>query len=795
KDVSLQELVSNISECDWRINSDGSEIDIMGQIWTKLFHDFEVGSNYDRTTILKIIEKIAYIQPSKSWELLQYALKNPNEENEEFFGIYCCSHESVLEIIPKVARNISYNVDYLPQCCDLLWHLGKNKTGILHSDPDHPIRILQNITEAGHYSPPIIQTKIIYAIERWLSESNIDDFIHSPLEILDPILQKEAEIVSYNGNVLRLSLFVIGYENTKKIRNKALSIISSLTQDRSIKVVLRAIKSLECALDPPRRLHERDIPDEEYKQWFPEEMMILNIFDELLKRTQNPIIQIQVNKVLKRFEKIGKNEKSRQKAALIRSNIDDSYQVRLARALQYSFDTDFNADYKSKMKELEEQTARVVAEFITNNVNEKEAYQSLCEQIVNFNEADIEYNPGRFFFYLGKEGSDYSIGLCRKILSEPSSPLINNFGPLLSGIKVVKPDIAKQLIREGIESKNQNICNSIAFNYSNGWWGAGNDEDELDFIERLLHSNNREIKKYAIESLKEFPSSLNLRIKEVALGLEITDDFSHADALCGTFFCRSQRMPIILGSDEMEIILEKLLLTRNLRVDTEGNGFYICSFLREVGKTDAGSLVDFLLKRINIALKSHENPWKGYEAIPSTGFSNFIEPVISCPSYQDILRKVRDATFSADKKTYFIRLFEVLSDNYSPNCLEVLEEWIHLRDPDKIFTISQLIQNAKSEFLFMNSDFINKIVEASFNTSPECHEKVLGKLFNIVTSEGRTGILGEPCPLDIQIRDQSMEYAEKYEEGSPTRKFYLELSRQAGHLIEKSLIIDDEAFE
>ncbi|MDD4126268.1 MAG: DUF4062 domain-containing protein [Methanomicrobium sp.] len=276
--LSFKEIITNFAELDWRIKADGNSVDLMNNIWTKIFLDFELGSNIVRYYILMPIEKIANIQPKKSLELVEFALNNPSTDNVNFTGLKEYTHEDVKEEIPKILQKISYNLKYLPKCCDLLWELGKDKAGILHSDLTHPIRILQDIAEYGNYKPRNVQETILDSVERWIKDPSNYYTIHSPLDVINPILKKDGDDHWLKGKTIEITPFVVSYQKTKLIRKRALKIISSVFTQKSTRLSLKAIETLTEMLRPPIPFYGRKLSPEELSQWLPEEKEVLGLF-------------------------------------------------------------------------------------------------------------------------------------------------------------------------------------------------------------------------------------------------------------------------------------------------------------------------------------------------------------------------------------------------------------------------------------------------------------------------------------------------------------------------------------
>ena len=145
--------------------------------------------------------------------------------------------------------------------------------------------------------------------------------------------------------------------------------------------------------------------------------------------------------------------------------------------------------------------------------------------------------------------------------------------------------------------------------------------------------------------------------------------------------------------------------------------------------------------------------------------------------------------------SWLARLYYYISENFSSESLEVLNEWIEMRNKEKIKAVGTLVKEAPSDFVFSHSDFVSKLLTNAQEISDDCYREVRSNLLKSVENEGRTGIVGEPSPQDQKIRDKAQEFMEIYPAGSPTWDFYKWLSEQAKRSIKGSLERDEEMLE
>jgi hypothetical protein len=795
-DISPNELILNFAELDWRVQNNGSKIGVMNQVWEKILKTYQQSSNLGRYLILTNIEKIAYLQPLKSLDLVEYALANPSDDNEGVFGLTPYTHENVKSAIPKILQNISYNIKYLPKCCDVLWILGKDKEGILSSDTTHPIRILQDIAEYKSHKPLEIQSIILESVQKWLRDPKVHDCLHTPLDIIDPIFKKDGEDSRFTGRTFEFSPFVISYKNTQEIRKRALSIIFSSTNGKSTRIVMRCINSLMDALHPPRALFGRKISEEEYNQWHPEETEILNFIGHLAKNSQDPIVQISIHQHLQWYSSYQRNEENRKKSDAIIKSVKETYEVRLVRSLMYTYDRNRPRDFLKENKIIDIKIQRTINEFVSKSTSYFDSYSTLLTYLNKLNSEKVTSNPGRFFYLLGKQNPEFAHEICRIILSD-SNPLISPFfSAILSGIKEIDQSIAKNLIIIGLQSQNDSIHKSIAFGYSCGWWQGGIKKDEFPLVVSLLKSQDKDIKRLAIASFAEFPQSEEKRIKKVALALDIESNFSFADALCKIFFSTSAKLAIELTKNEIKKMMMKFIPISSLQRQSDTTGFYVCNFFKYAGEKNPDAIISLLLERIKYAEKTkRKDAWDRYEPIPFLPSFDCFESLFKHTDYQKLLKKVRDDALQTDKKTYYRYLFSIISNNYSIESLQIFEDWIDSDDEEKILLICEFVRNAPPEFLLDNSPFVDRILETSNKINEGCHETVKENLLSMARCGPRSGTIGEPFPLDVKIKAVAEELSKRFPHGSVTEKFYTELAEKAGIWMKQSIMEDDDLIE
>jgi len=791
------EIISNIAELDWRIQSDGSKIDVMNQVWDEIFEAYVNGSNLIRNFLLVAIEKIAHLQPSRSMDIVEYALANPSLKNENFSGLHEDTHEDIKRAICPILQKISYNLDFVPQCADILWDLGKDQAGLPSSETTHPIRILQDLAAFGYHKPIIIQQKILDSVKTWIRNPSVHDHIFSPLDIIDPMLRKDGEDHRLKGRTIHIAPFAVSYKNTRKVRKQAIELISSAMRNKSTRIVLRSLKSLIESLHPPRALYGRTISDKEYAQWRPEEQNILKIIEKILIESRDPIVQIRIIQQIRWYLKFQKDETNRKTCQRIIGRRKNTFEIRLVKSLLNSFDDDDdNRDYFKQQEIIDQKIQLIVEELKSKFSSADDAYALLVNQIQILHNEKISSTPGRFFYLLGKKFPDFSEKLCMKILTEETSVLETYYSAILSGIKESDQKIGKNLITLGLKTPKKLIIQSIAFGYSNRWWIAGVEKEELKNVEFLLKIQDDYVKRLALEALAEFSSFDSQKIKKIVLSTDVDNNYSLANALFTPFFSTTIRQRIELTRSETHKMLMKLIPLQSLEHRSDGSGFYICNFFKYACEKNPSSVIELFFKRIEFAQIANQGIiWNRYDAIPSVLSYHCLETFINHRDHLKLLKKVRNAALISEDIYHLRELFSILSNNYKIDFLRFFKDWIKTGEEEKLLLICELLNDSPPELLFNNHIFIQKMLEASSGNSVKSYSKIKKKLFDVGMFTVRIGTAGEPSPLDVKIKTLAEEKAKEFQKGSPANEFFLELADKAKHWMDESVLDDRDLFD
>jgi hypothetical protein len=799
REIYPTQVLRNLAELDWRVSfSSGQETNLIENILLNLKEKFKQASNSDRCFLLSLIKEIAYYQPKHSLDIVKFIIHRPttNPEDKNIPDTY------VLSKLPEILHRISYTLDYLPICCDLLWQIGRDDANKTRYDTPESIRVLINLAKYGiNKSLKFINWPVLEAIERWLQEPNAHDHIYSPLDILDSFLEKEIEHNDYNGNTVVISNYLLeNHDDTKKIRSKALGLIKELLKSNNTKIYLRILKSLEKALKELRDQSGQYTHVLNHR-WESEQLDILEIIQSLVTQNTEPIVQLKTIDVLDWYAQHSHSKVVRKKTKNIISSIPKTDNLKLTGVLSNHYDWDgrdesfYNLSWQERDSHRDKTINSLITKFLEKYPSPQEGIRILNERIQSISESGSSIST-RFLELLSKQEPNYSLIVCEKILNLGDCPLSPHMASMLFRLRNFDVEQATKIFQTAIDSGISSFCSSFAKSFW-AWENNFNAEEFYEIIQKLLNHPDLEVKKASIGSLTTLMQSQPQLAISLALSVELNEDSELAEKLFQIF--SNNTIYNSLTESELRIFLEKLELINDL------HGYYISDFLVSTSQIISFSVLQLILKRIKISVEKDDSL---YEPLPSNYHENFLhnlskyEEYEEYKEYKDMLRQIRELWFNCQSQVESSRLITFYKELYTeaslicieksgrdftldvtPASIELLEEWIQTGEDEKIRASAKLISGLNnrlnSDFIFQYLDIVEKLLEQAYQVGDECYEYVFSHLFSSSVYRLRSGVLGKPFPEDIAMRDQASIIANQRFKGSPVHKFFQSLVKEA----------------
>lgn len=787
-------VLANLAELDWRVRrASGHDTTVLDNIWRSIKESFRASSHWDRCLILGLLMKVAYHQPKRVLQVVDMAMRYPAGDDADatanvLWG-FEYTHDHVLYRLPELLRGAGYTLEYLPRCCDLLWRLGRDDGRPTGPNPDHAMRVLDDIAGYDIEKPLRVNEIVLEAVERWLRASDVHRHAHSPLDVLDPLLAKASASHHAEGHAFIIRPFLVHRDNTRPLRARAMLIIAECARSTDLAVALRAIKSADTALANPMPYFNQPISDEDIEGWVPEQVATLDMVARIARDATHPLIHLAIGKALAWHARNGAREEIRLKARAIIAAIPDSFELRLAKALipnhnEWLLDNieDVTEAYKRGQRRREDAIRAVAIEFLELYSDASTGADALDERLdwgVILGERKVPA-PESLLIELARQQPKYAVRLCELILVSPDRPIARHLPTLLSCVRVTDPKRAVDMAHRAATSGQTNLARSIA------WLYRYCDQllpGDIPILTDLLGHLDTEVKSEAIAAVHKIAPEQPRKAIELVRKIDIDGNVELAKAVCWVLTLQNgDTLPLLDESDALDILL-KLEPVRSI------DGFHVGQFIAGVAKRWPRHVVRVFLRRI--IRDDYSDP--SYEPFPHDGLQVGLDGVAESDAYEDILRDIRDAALGcrSDVDASLSRLYRQASRVYDEHGLSVLGEWIENGSADHLIAISELLRTAPWSFIFDHEDFLARLLEQADEVGGSCCAVVTSVFYGVAKGGARMRSPGQPFPEDIELRTKASEAAARWASSWPVRDFYAALAADATQAIEDARIEDD----
>ena len=777
------QVLNNLAELDWRIHcTTDKTTDLLRDVWEKIREDFQSSSHYGRWQTLGILEESAYNQPKQTLDLIKFAIRHPAISTKLGHSSFD-THEEVLKKVPTLLHNISYTMEYLPECCDILWKLGRDRKYDQSSDLNHPIRVLISLIQYDLYKSPEFNQIVLDSVTHWFKRDKTLDHISLLLDILDPILQKDFDANYQEDWTVYFRKIPVSRERTQKLREQALDLITSCLESDEVRVVLRALNSLSKALE--QRTGRFGQPPEQFSQeWGSEQLKIIEVIAQFVTQNSTPLLHLEVSQILRWYTHHSCALAVKEKAKAVISSIPDTYELRLTRVLLQKYDWDWDEEiventHRGYKQLVEEMPRQVAEEFLHEYTNPADGVQTLNKKLEEIRHIGFQSVPYYLLEAIAETDLSYATSMCQLLIQQSNLLLTSHLTPLLSKIRIHNPDYAIDLIQRALSTENSALLSAVARIYLSQDWAKKLCAEDLVFIKKLLNQPDFNVRCTAITSLSRLGPFHPQPALSLALSVDLEGSKELASELCQIFTFDPGINPDILTDRYLDELLSKLLSIKSI------DNHWIGEFLIYASKKSPNIVLQMLLQRIE---KDVEDSEEEYQPLPY-GDLEYQFQLRHDENSKEILRAMRELSLN---KTHTVRfwlpkLWQRVLSSSTVLSLTILDEWIDSEEAEKVQAVSLLLSAMAQSFALDQVDFLAKLLEQAYNLGEECHEITSDNLFNalIMISRGRT--IGQPCQEDVNLRDQCLSITSQLLTGSPAHKFYSSLAKYAEANITKQI--------
>lgn len=788
-------LLANISLLDWRLSADGVRASLLSEVWSNLKEQFRKAKIFKRASILDTVKKVAYYQPGHALDFVKLALAEPTDDIEDEakgFTSDRFSYQMVIEKIPDVLQYVAYDWNYLTDALDILKEVAEKDTRETNQNPSHPVRILQEIAAFDPGKPGIYNDRVADHAIGWLKEPPKGNF--SPFDVLDELLKTEGHQAESKGYTLTLKPFIVNAKVVAGLRQRIVKEALNVVQTKPLNEAMRALKTLTSALSYPMGILGQNISDDQRKAWDPGILTVLEGLKNVVSNsTLDPYIAVEVRGAVSWHAGLG-SESTKHAANEVLRSMPETLDYDVSRAIVDGWGWTFKEDghYGRSEAALSEWRKRLVGKL-------QEEYEGKLPNLITFLESRIatlnsikmarRTDAGPFLAALMDASPEITNLLGEYLLSNPSSPLVNWFGTVVSMMARQARLASITLAQDALKKDESTFSRNIAWSLG---WGLHDLEiipEEVDLIKTLASSPDSWTRHDIVRAVHRFPQDKKSVALDILLSIDVSDSRELADEVLGEFEEK-------YGTFRTEHLTDNQLLKtlNNLvicpSIDDHNTGL----FLSKTSFTHPMLTLKMLMNRVEY--KESDDKDERYDPLPfsarRTGAWRFHET----SQYEKILRTVRD--WATENTPNWVRhhfgaeLFKMVSAGFDDITIKVLEEWIMSANEQDLENAAALLREAENTFVWDHQEFIVNILERAHKFGDASYKRVSSFLHTSVFQGGRSGTPGQPFPEDIIQRDRSQEAISKLPVGTAAYKFYKMLYDEAIAEIKRHTYGEDE---
>jgi hypothetical protein len=225
--------------------------------------------------------------------------------------------------VPALLRAVGAHITHAPEAMELLWALGRDDGRPPHGDPDHPLRVLEELGGYRHGSRAHHE-QLLALIERRLGDADADAHHWSPLQLLDPLLKREGTTVRSVGHAFQWGSYRVVPKAAAGLRDRVRELLVREALGASERRRPMAAHILGDALRPSIGYFGQSVPREIHDAWEPDEHATLEAIERVAARSDDPHVSHELSAALEWLaEDRGPWPKVSERAAAILATLRD----------------------------------------------------------------------------------------------------------------------------------------------------------------------------------------------------------------------------------------------------------------------------------------------------------------------------------------------------------------------------------------------------------------------------------------------------------------------------------------
>ena len=495
-----------------------------------------------------MIAPAAYYWPESVLRVVDIAMDEPCEPTAWIENETLADHDSVVLKVPRLLQNVARDPNLRRPAMDRLWILARTDVRDTNPNPDHPLRILQEI--GGYQSSWLHHVALLDLMETQLSLEASSQFPVSPLVLSAPLLAREGMRTVANGFDWQMRSYFVDPSATHELRERIRRVLveqclASKPRDRTV-----AAKLFKDALDLPYGHFGRPVPDDEKNGWKSDQLATLEAIDQVGRETDDPLVRIELVKALQWHAKGGPWEDVTQRADSILAGLDRQ-EDEIYEAIAHPFDLLEEDDKEARDQRVAD---ALVARF--DSGSELADHLNKLMQEMKDRQATDHPEPDAVLKLVFVQDETLTAGFWRWSLEHPDAP-----GSTSAALAIESQRRSGRKVDSELEaaatSDDPTVRHKAAVYLASGCWFNDPSETELSVLERMAADDYPWVRKsigLCLARLRQFDPD-----RAVALSLRVSMKPEEHDGTDHLFATIHEGGLDRLGKDDLELLQERLV--------------------------------------------------------------------------------------------------------------------------------------------------------------------------------------------------------------------------------------------
>ena len=793
---SLENILANAAELDWRSETVDTPNAVLGAVWRDLLDRLPTFSNRQRTELVDQLKRAAVFAPAEVVRICRWLVEHPNAPSDKLIAQWGMENtpERLTDAMADVLGLMATHPDYAKQCAEMLWGLGDRDERPESPNPSHPRRRLAELLKyeprTNWQHPDGAHARVIDFFVQRLAAADRSRHSTWAVASLAGALRRTGEDNEWGRRVLTLREFSLA-TFTSALAERRGAVVGCLVDvalgDR-VDAAAAALAVLSTTLAAPRGPFGRGLDDNEVAVWQSEAEHVIECLMRIAQKAPSEITRFLARRELRSIH--------RDHWPQIVPALERALEATTPVPSERLYDLLIGVPWEEQLDGWTEEEARVeqlcaeaAKEFWAACVAPSAVVEALTSAMAALREVgpETEFRTGQLTHALVLASPTNCRDFVHQLVAkEVAWPLLSS---ALLAVHELDPALAERMVLE-LSRSAAAFVRAVAGGAVQWMVHRAADLETLVLVTRTLSQDlSLRVRTASVHASRRLGKLGHPQALSILVSIEWSGELRLANEVLRSIDSNYGVDPSKLSDTDIDTFLGRIERLRTL----DGRNYEVLEFVSLASLRRPMQTVEMLLRRIIATDTQHaDKEADQWTPLPYNGHGLTLPGISQAPNHVDLVRAIRDATLDTgwSARLWFPVLFRV-SDPTLSAARVVLREWIASGQANKIVATATLLRGYAHNVVYSESELVAEILGAASQCGSDCFAEAKDELFALAIGGVYGGTPGQPAPRHVQGRQEASALVRLYDANEPVRGFYQALVEHA----EGSMRLDVELWD